>query len=109
MGITRVDLYEKEELELAEMFRVLGHPGRLAILKYLLKSEGCITGEIVEEVGLAQPTISQHLKVLKGMGIVQGRITGTSVCYCINAEKWEEWEMTIRTYFKDIANRFNCC
>ncbi len=90
MGITKTDLYTEAQNELAMLFKVLGHPARIAILHYLSQCKSCITGEIVTEIGLAQPTISQHLKELKAIGIIKGTIEGTSVCYCINPEKWDE-------------------
>jgi DNA-binding transcriptional ArsR family regulator len=60
----------------------LGHPARVAIIEYLLKVNTCITGDIVSELPLAQPSISQHLKELKNAGLIKGNIEGNSVCYC---------------------------
>ncbi|MFT4568279.1 MAG: ArsR family transcriptional regulator [Saprospiraceae bacterium] len=84
MGLTKTDLYTDEQVELAAMAKVIGHPARVAILQHLLKVKTCICGEIVEEIGLAQPTISQHLKEMKNIGLIQGSIDGTKVCYCID-------------------------
>ena len=111
MGITRSDLFTEKQNELAQIAKVFGHPARLAILEYLLKSNTCICGDLVEELGLAQATISQHLKELKNAEIIKGNIEGTSVCYCINAEKWAE----IKSIFNTLFDRFpktpdnNCC
>ena len=86
MGITKSDIFTKEQNEIATIAKVIGHPARVAILQYLFKKNTCICGELVEEIGLAQPTISQHLKELKSAQIIKGSIDGTSVCYCINEE-----------------------
>ena len=75
----------------------------------VLKSWDGFTGEIVEEIGLAQPTISQHLKELKAIGIVQGTIEGSSVCYCINKEKWEELGGLIAELFAKHHPDAKCC
>ncbi len=108
MGITKTDLYTEQQNQLASACKVLGHPARIAILQYLSRSQACITGDIVGEIGLAQPTISQHLKELKAIGIVQGTIEGTSVCYCINPEKWDEIEKLVAALFADHHPN-KCC
>jgi ArsR family transcriptional regulator len=70
--------------ELARLAWAIAHPARLQILRILATRCGCICGEIVGEMALAQSTVSQHLKVLKEAGLVQGEIDGPRVCYCIN-------------------------
>jgi len=72
---------------LAEFAKVLGHPARIAILHLLSEKDQCINGTLVDEIGLAQATISQHLKALKEIGLVKGSIEGVSVSYCIDREK----------------------
>lgn len=64
--------------------KALGHPARVRIVRLLARQETCVCGAIVDEVGLAQSTVSQHLKVLKDAGIIQGEIDGPRVCYCLN-------------------------
>ncbi len=71
------------DADLAELTRALGHPARIRILRLLARRSACVCGQIVDEVGLAQSTVSQHLKVLKDAGIVQGEIDGPRVCYCL--------------------------
>jgi DNA-binding transcriptional ArsR family regulator len=108
MGITRTDLYTEQQNELARLAKVLGHPARIAIIENLLQKPDCACGFFVEEIGLAQATISQHLKELKQAGLIQGSVEGTSVCYCINAQKWKKME----ALFKGIFGRFDrgkCC
>ena len=109
MGLTKTDLFTEEQNELATACKVLGHPARIAILQYLASTDTCITGDIVDEIGLAQPTISQHLRELKKINIVQGTIEGTSVCYCINKGKWEELGELINGLFKDHHPDVKCC
>jgi len=69
---------------LAAMARGLAHPLRVRILQLLVKRETCVCGEIVDEMPVAQSTVSQHLKILKEAGLVQGEIDGPRVCYCVN-------------------------
>ena len=90
MGVTRTDLYTDEQNALALAAKALAHPARIAIIDHLHKTNACITGELVLEIGLAQATISQHLRELKEAGIIQGTIEGASVSYCINPERWNE-------------------
>jgi len=109
MGTTKSDIFTSYQNELAQLAKTLGHPARIAILQYVAKSEGCICGDLVEEIGLAQATISQHLRELKNIGVIQGTIEGTSVCYCINPTIWEEVRIMISSFFniQDINNE--CC
>lgn len=90
MGVTRSDLFTQEQNQLAKVAKAMAHPARLAILQHLLKTNACINGDLVQELGLAQATISQHLRELKEIGIIQGTIEGVSVSYCINPTKWAE-------------------
>lgn len=72
--------------QLAQMAAALGHPARIAIVRLLKARDSCICGEIVEELPLAQSTVSQHLKVLKAAGWIRGEVDGPRVCYCINPD-----------------------
>ena len=111
MGVTKSDLFTEAQNELALAAKALAHPARVAIIEFLLKSDSCINGDLVKELGLAQATISQHLRELKDIGIIQGTIEGTSVSYCINAKRWSE----IQKQFDKIFNQFrdpsskDCC
>src|SRR3546814_500551 len=84
MGLTKSEIFTAEQNRLAGLLKALAHPARIAILQHLIKINTCICGDLVEELGLAQATISQHLKELKNAGLIQGTIEGVSVCYCIN-------------------------
>ena len=70
--------------ELASLCKALGHPARVQILQILIARQSCICGEIVEVMPLAQSTVSEHLRILKKAGLVQGDVDGTRICYCVN-------------------------
>lgn len=70
--------------QLARLAKALGHPARVAILRLLLRRDTCVCGEIVEELPLAQSTVSQHLKQLKEAGLIRGEVDGPRVCYCVD-------------------------
>jgi len=96
--------------EISLFAKVLGHPARIAILQHLFKIDSCVCGNLVNEIGLAQPTISQHLKELKHLGLIQGNIEGTSVCYCINIENWTKMKKTMFQFLnQDISKNEDCC
>ena len=107
MGITKTEIYTLQQNELASLFKVLSNPARIAILQYISKQNACICNDIVDEIGLAQPTISLHLKELKSLNLIKGDIEGKSVCYCINKERWDEIQFIINNFFKETS--FNCC
>lgn len=110
MGLTKTEKFTEEQNSIAAVSKVLGHPARIAILQYLAKQQNCICGDLVEEIGLAQPTISQHLKELKRIGIIKGAIEGTSVCYCIDIQKWTTLKNTFNSFFGSIdACNEACC
>jgi DNA-binding transcriptional ArsR family regulator len=71
--------------ELAALTKALGHPARVQIMRLLVRREACICGDIVDELPLAQSTVSQHLKVLKDVGLIRGEIDGPRVCYCVES------------------------
>jgi predicted transcriptional regulator len=75
----------------------------------LAKAETCICGDLVEELGLAQATISQHLKELKSAGFIKGTVEGVSICYCINPLVWKQCNEMLNLLFADIKNKENCC
>ncbi len=109
MGLTKSEIFTAEQNRIATFAKVLGHPARIAILQHLLKTQTCVCGDLVEEIGLAQATISQHLKELKQVGLIQGTIEGTSVCYCINIATWQEVRSILTTLFGQLEMKNNCC
>ena len=72
------------DIEIAELAKALAHPARLRILRLLLATPGCIGGDIVDAVGLAQSTVSEHLRILKAAGVITGEISGPRICYALN-------------------------
>ena len=107
MGLTKTQLFTEEQNELSQLAKVFAHPARVAIIDYLLKTNACINSDLVEELGLAQATISQHLKELKDIGIIRGSIEGNSMSYCIDSSRWNE----VRTKLSDFFDRYvdPCC
>lgn len=109
MGLTKSEIFTEEQNRISSIAKVLGHPARVAILQVLLSSDRCITGDLVNELGLAQATISQHLKELKNLNLIQGSIEGTSVCYCINVEEWTVVQETLGKFITDVSCNNSCC
>ncbi len=107
MGITKSQIFNDQQNELAAIFRVLANPARIAILEYIGSQQACICNDIVEHIGLAQPTISQHLKELKSIQLIEGEIEGKKMCYCINLSRWNEIQSFLNEFFDNT--RINCC
>lgn len=110
MGATKTEHFTGKQNTIATLAKALGHPARIAIMEYLLKVNECICGDIVNELPLAQPTVSQHLKELKNAGLIKGNIEGNSICYCIDGKAIEK----LQSYFANIAVKLekkknNCC
>lgn len=108
MGLTKTENFTAQQNELASIAKALGHPARIAILQHLLKVNACICGDIVEEIPLAQPTISRHLQELKAAGIIQGTIEGTSINYCIDGERWKAIQAMLNSLFDGFAEDQHC-
>lgn len=109
MGITKTDLFTQEQNKLATLLKALAHPGRIAILQYIINQKACICSDLVDELGLAQATISQHLKELKNIGIIKGSIEGKSMCYCIDEEVWKQFQAEINGFFNQNVSIDTCC
>ncbi|WP_426429999.1 ArsR/SmtB family transcription factor [Winogradskyella sp. HB-48] len=108
MGLTKSEIFTDTQNKIASLAKAFAHPARVAILHQLFKTNTCICGDLVEEIGLAQATISQHLRELKNLGLIKGNIEGTSVCYCIDEVKWAEMKTILISFFdQNIKN--NCC
>jgi len=110
MGLAKTEIFTDLQNEIALYAKVFGHPARVAILQQLFKINACYCGDLVNEIGLAQPTISQHLKELKHLGLIKGSVEGTSVCYCIDTKNWTKMKETMSHFLnQDIATQENCC
>lgn len=106
MAQTKADLFQEDEVLCAAYAKALSHPARVAILKVLARRKSCVCGDIVDELPLAQATVSQHLKELKEVGLIQGTIDGPSVCYCINPEGLQKAQGVLTSLFTSAAQ---CC
>lgn len=109
MGASKTDHFTERQNELATLAKALGHPARIAIIDYLLKTDSCICGDIVNILPLAQPTVSQHLKELKNAGLIKGNIDGNAICYCINDTTWKKFKDILSNLFETYNLKNNCC
>ncbi|GAA4338520.1 metalloregulator ArsR/SmtB family transcription factor [Flaviaesturariibacter amylovorans] len=109
MGVTKTEMFTAHQNKLATLLKAIAHPARIAILQHLIKANACICGDLVEELGLAQATISQHLRELKNVGLIQGTIEGTSVCYCIDPKTWKGYEKELAALFGSYKGGAGCC
>ena len=110
MGITKTANFTEEQNTLATLAKAIGHPARIAIIQHLIKVNSCICGELVNELPLAQPTISQHLKELKNAGLIKGTVEGNAICYCLDEKGFNQ----IKHFFQHINNylenkKNQCC
>ncbi|WP_109829694.1 ArsR/SmtB family transcription factor [Reichenbachiella versicolor] len=109
MGITKTSGFDDRTNDLAQIFKAIGHPARWSILEYVAQSPECICNDLVDELPLAQPTISQHLSELKKVGLIQGTIEGKNICYCINEAKWNELKEALNSVSELVKKRNTCC
>ncbi|MBP6643934.1 MAG: winged helix-turn-helix transcriptional regulator [Flavobacteriales bacterium] len=110
MGTAKLEEFTIRDNRVARYAKALGHPARVAILKFLIANKSCICGDIVDQLPLSQSTVSQHLKELKEAGLIQGEIEGKRVCYCIDPKEWERAKRSLA----ELMDSFNamdtkCC
>jgi ArsR family transcriptional regulator, arsenate/arsenite/antimonite-responsive transcriptional repressor len=103
--------YREDEIALARFAKAMGHPARIAILKYLSSLDACCFGDINKELPIAKATVSQHLAELKDAGLIQGTIDPPKVNYCIDKENLEKLKMLFDSFFnkKQNINKDKCC
>lgn len=110
MGASKTTHFSASHNEIAALAKALAHPARIAILEYLMSVNTCICGDIVNVLPLAQPTVSQHLKELKQVGLIKGNIEGNAICYCIDTEKWAACQALFAAFFdKKNTGNSTCC
>ena len=109
MGLSKTEEFTKAQNAVAALAKALGHPARIAILQHLLKVQACVCGDIVNELPLAQPTVSQHLKELKNAGIIKGTIEGNAICYCIDESTWNRYKNILENLFGSYKSGIKCC
>ena len=107
MGASKLQIHSKRLNDIALVAKVFAHPARVAILEYISKQKDCICSDIVDEIGLSQPTISQHLQVINKAGLLKGNFKGKSICYCINVKRFQEFQELFNSFFN--KTKFNCC
>ena len=108
MGTSKEELFSKKQLRKAKLAKAFAHPARIAILEYMVYHQQCICGDLVNEIPLAQSTLSQHLKELKEAGLIKGEIDGVKICYCINEKIWNEAMISFNEMFYSYKNKINC-
>lgn len=109
MGITKTEIFTEAQNKLAVQLKAIAHPARIAILQQIIQADACICGDLVDELGLAQATISQHLKELKNAGLIQGTIEGASICYCIEPRAWKNLQNELNILFASYRDPGKCC
>ena len=110
MGLAKTEIFSEKQNQIAIFAKAFGHPARIAIVQHLFKMNTCVCGSLVDEIGLAQPTISQHLKELKNLGLIKGTVEGTSVCYCIDATNWKKMKDIMNEFLnQDLQSENSCC
>ncbi|MFD1615706.1 ArsR/SmtB family transcription factor [Gelatiniphilus marinus] len=107
MGISKLNLHTENTNQIARISKVFAHPARVAILKYISQQDGCICNDLVDEIGLSQPTISQHLTVIGNEGLLKVIFKGKNKSYRINIERFEEFQMLVTAFFNKTKS--NCC
>lgn len=109
MGVTKTEIFTEQQNRIADLAKAFSHPARVAILQLLISRKACVCGDLVDELELAQATVSQHLKELKRIGIIQGEINPPRVCYCINPVVWSEAKQTFGALLDTFALSESCC
>lgn len=109
MGVTKTEIFTEEQNRIADLAKAFAHPARVAILQLLAQKKACVCGDLVDELPLAQATVSQHLKELKRIGIIQGEINPPRVCYCINEAVWEEARGAFGALLDTYESAAACC
>ena len=102
MAKSKIEEFTKEEVNLADLAKALSHPARIKILKILSEMNTCVCGEIVDLLPLAQATVSQHLKELKRIGLIDGEIEGPKTCYCLNKDFVNKAFVSFQNLFSNI-------
>lgn len=108
MGISKTEDFTRRQNEIATLMKALSHPARIAIIDYLLSVDSCICGDIVNELPLAQATVSQHLKELKNVGLIKGNIEGNAICYCIDEKAFAKFHEQVTDIFQKVKIQ-SCC
>lgn len=109
MGASKTEAFTDLQNQIALWAKALGHPARIAIIECLLRRGACQTTHLVDELPLAQATISQHLRELKDAGIVQGEVEGARICYCLNPQTLSQLQAVLQGWQHNLAQAQPCC
>ena len=105
MALSKKSEFTQEDIWLADVAKALSHPARIKILKILNDMDSCMVGSLVDQLPLAQATVSQHLKELKRVGLIDGEIDGPKICYCVNNKNLTK----AKTALDKMFNKIGCC
>ena len=109
MGVSKTTAFTEQQNQIASIAKALAHPARIAILEFLLQHQSCICNDLVQELPLAQSTITQHLRELKAVGLIKGEIEGPKMNYCIDAAAWQQAQGILSTLFGRYISNNGCC
>jgi ArsR family transcriptional regulator, arsenate/arsenite/antimonite-responsive transcriptional repressor len=107
--MNKADKFDESLQELARLAKVISHPARLAILKYLAETRTCISGDISDYIPLSRTTVSQHLKELRNAGFIKGEIDGLKMNYCLNVSTIEMFYEIFEQFIKPLRNAEVIC
>lgn len=108
-NMRKPEVFDTELQELACFAKVISHPARLAILKYLAETKTCISGDISDQLPLSRTTVSQHLKELRDMGLIHGEIDGLKINYCLCGETIDSFKLAFDNFFQEIDGKKITC
>ncbi len=107
--MNKAEKFDESLQKVARIAKVLSHPARLAILKFLADSKTCISGDISDYIPLGRTTVSQHLKELRDAGLIQGEIDGLKINYCLNCQNIKLFVRMFDDYFQEIKSADMLC
>ena len=110
MVLAKNELFDQQEQHCSGLFKALGHPARIKILKYLAATKTCISGDISKELPLGRTTVNQHLQELKRAGLIQGHISGRKTNYCLDPAGVKALKQATNRLLAeiDIVENLNC-
>lgn len=110
MGASKSAFFTEKQNQIADIFKALGHPARIAIIEQIISTNACICGDLVDTLPLSQATISQHLRELKNANIIKGTIEGNSICYCLNDETIQFIQSSLGLFIDASKDKnIQCC
>lgn len=107
MGFSKKHIFDEQQNQAALITKVLGHPARISIIQHISQNKNCNCNELVQNIGLAQPTISQHLNEIKKIGLLDQDAKGKNLFYSINIDKLNDCRRIINDFF--VKTQINCC